>query len=70
MAIRLDKAGDGAISGLDLFFEARVVLHALFDPVAPVAMVVVILKLVVDGFANQLAGWLGLLCGNPARSPG
>src|SRR5258708_2851685 len=62
MPVVLQEEFDGAFGSLHLLLELRGLLVVFFNPVAPKAVRVVIVQLVVDHFTDQLSGWLRLLC--------
>jgi len=66
VAVGEGESGDGTLAGLNLILEARFLLEPALNPVAPVAVVTVVVELVVDDLADELRGrdgWLRLgLC--------
>ncbi len=54
-AVNEDEAADRTGSGLDPLLQSCVRPGVLFDPVAPVTMVLVVVEFVIDDLANQLA---------------
>src|SRR5579863_1713578 len=67
LTIRLDDAGNGAVGRFDLVFQLGAVLNALLDPVAPVAVRIVVLQFVVNDLADQLPGGFRGLSPEKAR---
>jgi len=53
IAVAKEDAGDGAILGFHLLFEARFAAGAALNPIAEVAVALMVVEFVVDGFAHQ-----------------